>query len=136
MRTLFPVLLSVFALAFAVPAAADRPTVFAFELSFPGVDTCTGLVHTVTIAGTEFVHFHDGRVVSYAERTITTTPTGYVGHGTDTDVFNGQIFMNRFTDILANESGDRFRASFVFVLDLSTGTVRVEKGIEVTCLGP
>jgi hypothetical protein len=44
--------------------------------------------------------------------------------------------MNRFTDILANESGDRFRASFVFVLDLSTGTVRVEKGIEVTCLGP
>jgi hypothetical protein len=136
MRTLFPVLLSVFALAFAVPAAADRPTVFTFEFSFPGVDPCTGLVHTVTIAGTEFVHFHDGDVVSHAERTITTTPTGYIGHGTDTDVFNGQIFMNRFTDILANESGDRFRASFVFVLDLSTGTVRVEKGIEVTCLGP
>jgi hypothetical protein len=136
MRTLFPLLLSVFALAFAVPAAADPPTVIPFELTFPGVDPCTGLVHTVTIAGTEFVHFHDGSVVSRAERTITTTPTGYVGHGTDTDVFNGQIFMNRFTDILTNESGDRFRASFVFVLDLSTGTVRVEKGIEVTCLGP
>jgi hypothetical protein len=92
-------------------------------------------VGLASIAGTEFVHEHDGRVVSHAQRTITTTPTGYVGHGTDIDVFNGQVFMNRFTDILANEAGDRFRASFVFVLDLSTGTVRVEKGIDVTCLG-
>jgi hypothetical protein len=32
-------------------------------------------------------------------------------------------------------SGERFRARGVFVLDLSTDTVRVER-FELTCLGP
>jgi hypothetical protein len=43
--------------------------------------------------------------------------------------------MFRQTDILTNASGDRVRARAVFVLDLSTDTVRVEGG-ELTCLGP
>jgi hypothetical protein len=43
--------------------------------------------------------------------------------------------MFRLTDILTSPSGDRIRARFVIVFDLSTGTVRVEKG-ELTCLGP
>jgi hypothetical protein len=41
----------------------------------------------------------------------------------------------RLTDILTNPSGDRIRARGLFVLDLSTGTARVDKG-ELTCLGP
>jgi hypothetical protein len=36
---------------------------------------------------------------------------------------------------MTNASGDRFRAHFVFVLDVSAGTVRVERG-GLTCLGP
>ena len=102
---------------------------------FPDVNPCTGLIHTVTISETFFAHFHDGRVSGYSERTITTSPSGFVGHGTDSFVFNGQVNVFRLTDILTNASGDRIRARFVFVLDLSTGTVRVEKG-ELTCLGP
>jgi hypothetical protein len=40
------------------------------------------------------------------------------------------------TDILTNASGDRIRARFVVVLDLSTGTVRVLQHEPPTCLGP
>jgi hypothetical protein len=32
-------------------------------------------------------------------------------------------------------TGDRFRARGMFVLDVSTGTVRVDR-FELTCLGP
>jgi len=134
-KKLLLVLLPVAALGFAPPAAADAPTAMPFEVTFPDVNPCTGLMHTVTIAGTAYFHEHDGRVVGRAERTITTVPTGFVGHGTESFVDNGQVFMDRLTDILTNPDGDRIRAQFVIVVDLSTDTVRVEKG-EVTCLGP
>jgi hypothetical protein len=127
-------LLSVVALAFAVPAAADPPTQFPILDVFPDVNPCTGTPMTVTFVGTAYVHFHGDRVVARAQRTITTSD-GFVGHGTDNFVDNGQVIMNRLTDIMTNASGDRFRARFVFVLDLSTGTVRVDKG-GLTCLGP
>jgi hypothetical protein len=132
---LVPVLLGVVALAVAVPAAADPPTAFPFEFVFDDVNPCTGDSHTVTIAGSTFVHVHGDRTVAYSQRTITTSPTGFVGHGTDSYVLNGQVEMFRLTDILTNPSGDRIRARFVIVFDLSTGTVRVDKG-ELTCLGP
>ena len=132
---LVAVLLGVVALAFAVPAAADPPTAFPFEFVFDDVNPCTGLIHTVTIAGTTFVHDHDGRIVAYSERTITTSPTGFVGHGTDASVLNGQVEMFRLADILTNPAGDRIRARFVIVVDVSSGTVKVVKG-GLTCLGP
>jgi hypothetical protein len=43
--------------------------------------------------------------------------------------------MSRIHDIMTNASGDRFRARGVFVLDLSTGTVRVDR-FELACIGP
>jgi hypothetical protein len=128
------VLLSVVALAFAAPAAADRPTEFPILDVFPDVNPCTGNPRTVTFVGTAFVHFHDSRMVGRSQRTITTSD-GFVGHGTDSFVANGQVFVFRQTDILTNASGDRFRARGVFVVDVSTGTVRVER-FELTCLGP
>ncbi len=128
------VTLAVVALAFAVPSAADAPTEIPFEFVFDDVNPCTGDIHTVTIAGTTSVHNHDGRIVAYSERTITTSPTGFVGHGTDTFVLNSQVEMFRLADIATNPSGDRFRARFVIVVDLSSGTVRVVTG-ELTCLG-
>jgi hypothetical protein len=127
--------LAVVALAFVAPAAADAPTAIPFEFVFDDVNPCTGLTHTVTIAGTTFVHEHDGRLVARSDRTITTSPTGFVGRGTDTNVVNGQVEMFRLADILTNSSGDRIRARAVIVVDLSTGTVKVEKG-GLTCLGP
>ena len=128
------VLLSVVALAFAAPAAADRPTEFPILDVFPDVNPCTGDDMIVTFVGTAFVHEHGSRVVVRSERTITTSD-GFVGHGTDTFVANGQVFVFTQTDILTNASGDRFRARGVFVGDVSTGTVRVER-FELTCLGP
>jgi hypothetical protein len=90
---------------------------------------------TVTIAVTDFVHFHDGRLVVRSERTITTSD-GSVGHGTGSLVANGQVIRASMTDIMKNTSaGYGFRARGVFVLDVSTGTVRVES-FELTCLGP
>jgi hypothetical protein len=54
MRGLLAVLLGLFALAFAAPAAADPPTAFPFEDTFEDVNPCTGDTMTVTIAGTTF----------------------------------------------------------------------------------
>jgi len=136
MTKLFVVLLGVVALVFAVPAAADPPTAFPFEFVFDDVNPCTGLTHTVTIAGTTFVHDHDGRIVANSERTITTSPTGFVGHGTDSYVLNDQVEMFRLTDILTSPSGDRIRAFFVIVFDVATGAEKAFAGGPLTCLGP
>ena len=135
MKRLVIGLLSVVALAFAVPAAADRPQEFPILDVFPDVNPCTGNPMTVTFTGTFYVHDHGSREVVRGERTITTSD-GFVGHGTDSFVDNGQVVMFRQTDIMTNAStGQRFRARGVFVLDLSTDTVRIER-FELTCLGP
>ena len=128
-------LLSVVALAFAAPAAADRPTEFPIFDVFTDVNPCTGDAMTVTFVGTLFVHQHGSREVNIAHRTITTSD-GFVGHGTDTFVDNERVIMFRQTDIMTNATtGERFRAQFLFVLELSTETVRVERG-GLICLGP
>jgi hypothetical protein len=125
-------LLGVVALAFAAPAAADPPTEFPIFDVFPDVNPCTGSPMTVTFVGTASVHEHGSRIVVHAHRTITTSD-GFVGHGTDSFVDNGQVLKFRQTDIMTNAAGDRFRARGVFVLDLKTGTARVDR-FELTCL--
>ena len=125
-------LLGVVALAFAAPAAADRPAAQTFVDVFPDTNPCTGAAMIVTITVNGFLHEHDSREVFYGERTITTSD-GFAGRGTETFVLNGQIVLFRQTDIMTNASGDRFRARGVFVLDLSTDTVRVDR-FELTCL--
>ena len=121
-------------LVLAAPASADRPTQMGpFVEAFEDENPCNGLVHTVTIATTFAVHSHDGRFVAHGDRALSTS-SGFLGKGASSFVDNGQIEMFRFTDILSNDSGDRIRANGVFVVDLSTGTVRVDK-FELTCLG-
>ena len=135
MKRLVIGLLSVVALAIAAPATADPPTEFPILDVFADVNPCTDTPMTVTFTGTFFVHSHGSREVVRAQRTITTSD-GFVGHGTDSFVNNGQVVKFRQTDIMTNAStGERFRARGVFVLDLSTDTVRVER-FELTCLGP
>ena len=124
--------LSLVALAFAAPAAADPPAADTFEETFPDVNPCTGNAMNVTIVVNLSVHDHGDRVVSRGERTITTSD-GFAGRGTETLLNNGQNFIFRQTDIMTNDAGDRFRAHTVVVVDLATDTARVET-FELTCL--
>ena len=125
--------LSIVALAFAAPAAADAPIVEPFGDEFTDVNPCTGEEMTVTFEGTAYIHEHGSRFVLRSERTITTSD-GFVGRGTESVVENGQVFRARFADMMTNAvTGERFRARGVFVADLSTETVRVER-FDLTCL--
>jgi hypothetical protein len=127
-------LLSVVALAFAAPAAADPPIVLPIQEVFTDVNPCTGDTMTVTFVGTALVHEHDSSFVVQAHRTITTSD-GFVGHGTNSAVFNGQVFRFGQADVMTNASGALFLARSVFVIDVSTETVRIEmEGL--TCIRP
>jgi len=122
-------------LVFTVSASGDRPLAIPFTVTFDDVNPCSGLVHTITIQGTTFVHSHDGRVVAVSERTITTTPTGFVGHGRDAEVVNDNVAMFRLADVITSEAtGERIRAKVTQVVDLRTGTTRAFKG-DVLCVG-
>jgi hypothetical protein len=134
MKRLVVGLLSVACLAFAVPAAANPPVEEPILDVFPDINPCSGEEMTVTFVGSVRVHEHGNRVIAIAQRTITTSD-GFEGHGVDSFVDNGQVLKSTLTDILTNEAtGQRFRARFRFVLDLSTDTVRVDRG-GLTCLG-
>jgi hypothetical protein len=134
MKRLVIGLLSVVALALVAPAAANPPVEEPILDVFTDINPCSGEEMTVTFVGSVLVHEHGERVIAIAHRTITTSD-GFVGHGTDSFVEGGQILRARLTDIMTNEAtGQRFRARFVFVLDLRTDTVRVDRG-GLTCLG-
>ena len=135
MKRLLISALLVAAVAFSVaaPAIADRPIEMSVTETFPDVDPCTGLGHEVTIAATFFVHDHGGVIVARGVRTLTTS-AGYVGRGTSSFVQNKNVEVFRFTDILADGSGNRIRARGLFVLDRSSGAVRVD-AFALTCLG-
>ena len=134
MKRLVIGLLSVVALAVPVPAAANPPVEEPIFDVFTDINPCSGEEMTVTFEGSVLVHEHGERVITTAHRTITTSD-GFEGHGVDSFVDNGQVVKATLTDILTNEAtGQRFRAHIVFVLDLATDTVRVDRG-ELTCLG-
>ena len=128
-------LLTVVALALAVPAAANPPVEEPINDVFTDINPCSGEEMTVTFVGRVLVHEHGQREIAIAHRTITTSD-GFEGHGVDSFVDNGRVLMATLTDIVTNETtGQRFRAHSQFVLDLATDTVRVEGGA-LTCLGP
>ena len=121
------------ALMVAAPAAADRPFGISDTDTFVDVDPCTGSALEVTIDVTFFVHEHGHVTVARGVRTLTTT-AGYVGGGTSSFVLNGNVEVFRFTDLLVDGSGKRIRASGVFVVDLESDAVRVDR-FSLTCLG-
>jgi len=119
--------------SFAVIAAPGAPTTVPIFLQFDDVNPCSGLVHTVTFTGTASIHeLPNGQVVVREQRTITTS-SGFEGRGTDTFVGNGNIQKTTLNDMLTNESGERIRARFALVIDVSTGTVQVLNG-SVECV--
>jgi hypothetical protein len=129
MKTVIVALLAVAALLLVAPAAADAPAPQKWSITFEDVNPCAGGTHTVTIAGAvSFDHDHDGRVVARSQRTITTSPTGLVGRGTDTYVPNDHVEMFRLADILTYAAGDRIGAPFLLVTDVATGYVKAVAG--------
>ena len=118
---------------FASVAAVGAPTPIPIFEQFDDVNPCSGLIHTVTFTGTAWIEENDGRIVVREKRTITTS-SGFVGRGSDTFVDNGNIQKLTLNDMLTNGSGDRIRAQFILVFDLSTATVQVLRG-GLTCVG-
>ena len=128
-------LLSAVALTVPVPAAANRPVEEPIYFVFSDINPCTGEEVTVTFVGSALVHEHRDRVIATLHRTVTTSD-GFEGRGVESFVYNGQMFKSTQNDIFTNvETGQRFRGQFVFVVDLATDTVRVERS-PLTCVGP
>lgn len=113
--------------------AASAPIAVPVFFEFDDVNPCSGLIHTVTMVGTAWIHDLDGRVLVRMRRTITTS-SGFQGRGTNTEVDNGNVLKFTLNDMLTHESGDRIRAQGLLVVDLSTSTVRVEKFL-LACIG-
>ncbi len=106
-----------------------------FAFVFDDLNPCSGEVHTVTITDTSWVHEHKGKTIFRSERTITTR-TGFEGRGTDLFVDNGQVMRFVRNDMLTHESGERIKAHFGLVVDLSTGTVLATIGGPAKSIGP
>jgi hypothetical protein len=97
------------ALATALPAAADPPTVRHVQDVFVDVNPCTGLEHVVTIDTTIYGHGASAHGVA----TIATS-SGFVGRGEETSVFDGGHFV--LNHMLVNpETGQRIRAQLIFI---------------------
>jgi hypothetical protein len=113
--------------------AAQSPVRIPFQFSFQDTDPCTGVPMTVTIQGISFVRDINGRVVN-TSYTLNSTDTGYAGHGTETLVVNGQNNIFRQVGVLTNDAtGHQFVARTVFLLDLSTGVIKLQS-VDVSCV--
>jgi hypothetical protein len=113
--------------------AASRPEKVTWTDVLEDVDPCTEVLQQITIAWACLLHEKDGGEVVTCQRTITTTPTGYVGRGTYSTVNNDQVIAWRITDVLKNDAGNRVKMQYRSVYDPSTGTWRVEDS-SLTCL--
>ena len=113
--------------ALVVSAFAAGPVRETHEIQFEDTDPCTGTVHTVTIDFQDLIREIDGRTVDTSHTTVSTSPTGYTGHGDQIFVVNNQ--MNNYIAhvVLTNEAGHQIVITRVFILDLSTNRVIVDK---------
>lgn len=124
----------------ASPATPPDPVFFSAPSAVPFVgvlhfiNPCSGLNDTATITGTLWIHERDGRLVVRSKSTIVTS-SGFQGGRTRTIVVNGNNFKVSLNAMLTNDAGQRIRIHFVQIVDLSTGTVRVQKGGGPTCVG-
>lgn len=117
----------------APPAAADPPMVEDFSVTFPDVNPCTGELHMVTIEMAESQHFHGDNFVGVSRTTVTTEPTDFSGGGTATFVVTKGAEVFRQVDILSDPAGNRIMANVVFVVNPSTGDIRVADA-DLTCV--
>jgi hypothetical protein len=129
-------LTALFVLAFSAAAtvqvAADAPLALPFFQQFDDLNPCSGQTHTITVSGTAYVNDENGALIVHVDRSIATN-SGFEGRGTSTLVDNGQVSKFSLRDTLTNVSGERIRAGFILVIDLSTGEAKAFHGA-VTCV--
>lgn len=92
----------------AVPAGADAPVDSDLSYTFEGVNPCTGGTHEVTIDLQISDHLHDGRLVSRAQRSGTTSDGYVMEHGGDHIVINGQVVALSLNDVWRHPDGSAF----------------------------
>jgi len=110
-----------------VASFAAGPVRETHEIQFQDTDPCSGTVHTVTIDFQDLIRNIDGRTVDTSHTTVSTSPTGYTGHGFQNFVVNNQ--MNNYIThvVLTNDAGNQIVITRVFILDLSTNQIIVDK---------
>jgi len=114
-------------------AAAVRSE-FPFFEQLDDVNPCSGQPMTVTITGTLRLIDQDGRELVQIDEQLSTSD-GFAGPGNVRDIFNGRNEILRINDMLASESGARFRVQRLLVVDVVNGEVRVTTGGPVlTCV--
>ena len=123
-------------LTMGAPAMADRPTEIPFDPAvFIDVDPCTGDLHEVTIFFDTFVHL--GHPNNHVDRGVRTgfTSSGYdLFAGNDMFLDNKNVFRFKFKDMWRHDDGRMFRARGVFVFNIITGEVQVDK-FALECVG-
>ena len=112
------------------PASADQPTVVTINFPpFEDVNPCTGLLHTVNISLTRFIHDgHNNNFVVHVERTGF-TDSGYTmfsGHLQLVD--NAQVLISSFKDLWRNDDGSIFEAARTLIVNENQGEIQVDEG--------
>lgn len=99
------------------------------------VNPCTGQPDLVTITGIIWVLHDDRGTLVWRGQSSITTASGFHGRQTRTVVENKNIFKVSLNTMLADGAGARIRTRFVLLVDLATGTVRVQQAGGAVCLG-
>ena len=76
---------------------AGPPVRETHEIQFDDIDPCSGTVHTVTILFQDLIRDINGRTVDTSHTTVSTSPTGYIGHGDQILVANKMRTISRRT---------------------------------------
>jgi len=134
MKRVVAAILAIVLLAFATPAGADRPVEFTDSTTFTDTNPCSGLEFEVTINFEIRLHVHGDNFVVHVKETGTTDDGYVMDHGVLTQVFNGNIFRQTFTDNWHRADGSKFKAQGNFVDNLNTGEVQVDN-FSLRCIG-
>jgi hypothetical protein len=119
------------ALAGAISASADPPTVRYFTDTFVGVNPCTGELDTVTIDVTQYL------VNGNLDRAthVVTTSSGFVGRGEETEVLPGDNIFSTNDIVFNQQTGERAHAQLIAVANPATGDLQVLRQM-LTCIPP
>lgn len=126
---------AMFATVMAAPVLADEPGTFTVSITFPDINPCTESEHLVTLNLEVSIHEHaNGKVVGHVARTGTTDSGFVMHHGVESFVNSGNVFRSAFADQWRNPNGLKFMVHGVFVVDLRSGDVQVDRS-SLTCIG-
>jgi hypothetical protein len=123
------VALAVFLAVIVAPGSADQPTVITVNVApFTDVNPCTGLLHTVNISLTIFLHDgHNNNVVQHVDRSGFTDSGYEMFSGQSQSVNNGHVITAHFRDLWRNDEGSIFEAAGRLKVNLNQGVVQINE---------